>query len=348
MKDLNLAKNNLLPKDYFYYWFNVSNKFTTGVSDGFFNQPQFILLQNLLNPLLKLFFGFDCPLIKVFSERKNINNHDIVFATTFKLGLATAFLKQHKLIKSRLVVSTCGLFDELIKVKKQNQINRLKKAFNSVDIFISGSSWYECRKISGFLKITLKKFRFGCYGIDTNFWKPQKVKPNNYILGIGIDPTRDWLLYKEIALNFPKEKFFLATYPHLVNAQMPDNVTIKYLDAIRLRRMINGCKIVLILSKPNHHFGGQSTAIRAMSCGKAVIISQTPGSNDFNFRNNIHCLYVKPNNRIEVINAINKLNLDLKFRKKQGFFSRQLTEKEYPLSKISHNYISIFKKLIGN
>ncbi len=346
--DLSKAKNGQIPKDYFYFYHEFKKKFNldfaTVASDNFFVKLFHLVIDHTLN----LIIGINFPLITILPLLKRINRSQFVFATTPKTGLSLGLLKKLRLInKPRIVMNICGLYDQFI--NKQNSFNKrvLKSWLLEVDLFISGSSWHECELLASNFNLDITLFRFAPYsGIDIDFFKPAITSADKYILGIGIDPARDWKLYRQVALSFPNEKFLFATQPALVKLTMPKNVRLQYFENANLVEKIRNSKIVLILNNQNQHFSGQASAMRCMSCSKAVILTKTPGVEEFRFKHLINCILVDPGNLKQIVSHINALNQQDDLKEHIGKNASTLIRTFYNYKIIANQYISIFQQLV--
>lgn len=282
-------------------------------------------------------------LIPAFLLIPEVRRAHIIFATADTYGIPLAFFKRIGIFSAPLIFNTVGLYDGLISKKSQFMKMVMRLIAPSIDMFVSGGSIAECKKLSAYLHIKENKFIFIPFGIDTNFFKPQKLSQSKEILIIGADPSRDWELYKIVIEKLQKEKFRIITYKGLVKLAMPQNTIFEYgVDYVTLRKRINQSKLVLVLSKMNYHFAGQSTAMRCMSCAKPVIFTKTPGVEEYAFESGKNCELVSPHNSNDVISAIRKLNRSEAYRAKIGKNAREIIKKMYPIEMYSKKLTSVF------
>lgn len=344
--DITLAEKGLLPKDYFYFYHFLDRYFPLS-SVSTYISPMNPAISILNDRFLHFFLGFDFPLLSTFLTFRQPKRSEIIFATTPKLGLSLAFLKKLGLIKCKLIINICGLYDQL-----ENTSNFTRRfcryILMSVDLFISNISWHEAFMLSRLLKLPLNKFVFAPYsGIDTKYFsKGKKWSIKDFVLGIGVDPSRDWDLYRQVAIKLPQENFVWATNPKLVGEPIPSNVVVEYFSTPELREKMRQAKLVLILTKNNQHFSGQASAFRAMSCGKAVILTKTPGIEEFPLRHLENCLLVEPKQGTQVVKYINKLTQNPNLTRQIGKNASLLIQSKYCYRKIGNKYLQLFKRVL--
>lgn len=344
VNDLKKAERRLLPKDYFYYYHFVGKYFPVG-SISLLTSPFTKVINLFESHLLRMCLHFDFPIMTLLLSINTIKNAKIVFATTPKIGLGLALFKKVRIIKQPLIVNIVGLYDQLMSVNSPKLNTLVQKLYSEVDQFISGASSHEMKMLSQLLGIPYNKFQFIPHsGIDIKYFRPVRTAATNFILGVGIDPARDWLLYRKIAEKMPWEKFFWATDPRKISFTVPANVTIAWLSTASLKKHIQEAKLVLILGQPNHHFSGQASAMRAMSMAKTVVLTKTSGIEEFKLKHSQNCFMVNPNDLQSLELIIRKLSNNLQLRQKIGKAASRAVHKYYNYEKIGKRYVQLFKK----
>lgn len=293
LNEVRMAKKGKYPLDYF-YGFTKTSKHQIAVSDIGESNKIIKFIHVVSNSLIVGKLGLSVSFFPTMVQIPKFARSNILFATVDSYGVVLAGFKKLRLINNKkLVFNTIGLCDIL--VENQNIVKFYSKLLSDVDMFLSGASYEECKKMSLLLNIPIQKFTFIPFGIDTNYFKPQKRKEENFVLIIGADNKRDWLLYRKLFSYFNKQKFVVITHHNLMNFKPPDNVLVLYnLPINEVRDHISKTNFLIILSKQNYHFAGQSTAFRAMSMGKPVIFTDSFGVREYNFRNGSECFLVKP------------------------------------------------------
>ncbi len=186
------------------------------------------------------------------------------------------------------------------------------------------------------------------YGVDTQYFCPRNNVIGNYALAVGADFTRDWNLYKKVALGLPRNKFIFVTVPGQIKVEMPKNVELLYSIPINdVRELMRKANFVLILSRQNHRFAGQSTIFRAMSCAKTVIFSKTWGVNKLPLKNYSDCIMVAPNDKGAVIKNIKLLLANEKLNQQIAKNSRKYIIRHNNYDKYTEYLEKIFIKSIS-
>lgn len=345
---LNLIAQQKAPRDMVYGLTYIQKKFhviTPAVSSYI---KVVNALQYILNTLIAQFvdtIGFSLiPTILIASQ---LQKADLIFATADTYGLPIALLKKLHIINKPLVFNTVGLYDALI--RKSNLVVRLLYARilnTTVDRFVSGGSFQECEKLAHLLAIPLNRFTFIPFGIDTKFFHQIKTKELNEILTIGVDPSRDWDLFIAITKKMPKETFRLITYRGLVKSPLPPNIICEYnLSFEEIRNRIWRAQCVVLLTKHNHYFSGQSTMFRSMACAKPVIMTNSPSITAYNLRDRYNCILVPEGDEHAVNQAIQQLNNDA-VRKKIGLRARTMILNDCTIKQYGEKLTEVFQTIL--
>lgn len=344
--DLLRAGRGLLPKDYFYFYHFLRKYFSVRALS--LPSSPFTRAVNILNDfILRILFQFDIPLLLLFLRLPKFRRINIIFATTPKLGIGLALLKKLGLVKSKLIINICGLYDQLKQTSFPGTRILIRFLFSEVDLFISGASLHETIVLREFLNLPAGKFHFVLYsGIDIGYFSPAKNRPEDFILGIGVDPARDWQLYRKVASALPNETFVWATMPKLIPFPIPTNVNVRYFTTNDLREQMRSAKLVLILTRQNHHFSGQASAMRAMSCGKAVILTKTPGVEEFPLKHLHNCVLIEPGNATQVITYIKKLSRTPHLAQQIGDNAARMIRRSFRNDQIGKEYVKLFQRLL--
>lgn len=304
--DIKNARKGIFPKDFFYGAASLNNNLEISFSDIFFQYQFLKKIQSLLYILLLRLFRIGFSIVTVTSQLQYIKRSDVVFATVDSIGLPLLMLKSLKLISQPVIVNTGGLCDSLIESNSNIYIKVSSLLTRRASTIVSGASTYECQQLSRLLTLPLNKFKFIPFGIDTNYFMPGRNKSSQeFILIIGADLKRDWDLVKEVAERFLNFNFLIITIPELIKIPLPNNCKVIYNQPVnKVRKYIIESKFLLILSKQNYHFAGQSTAFRAMSCAKCVIFTRSFGVDEYKIKNYQEAIMVRPSSFSDVKKAI--------------------------------------------
>lgn len=338
IREIALAKLGKYPKDFFYGFTELSKLFTLSVSDLAENSKYIRYIHILTNKLISRFLNINISLVQVLLQYNKLNKSEVIFTTVDSYGIAVSLLKSLGFLrKQKLVFNTIGLCDILVYLNEKKPVifTLYKTILKKVDLFISGASKTECITMAKLLSYSNEKFIFIPFGIDTKYFSPMRIEEKNYSLIIGADSKRDWDLYLRLFKSFSREKFIVITHPNLFKQESLSNVRVIYnLPIGEVRDYMTEAKMVIILSKQNYHFAGQSTSFRAMSMGKAVIFTKSYGVEEYGFKNNQECIMISPGDWVSLQRAFLKLNNNSRIRKKIGLngmakIIRDLSIKQY-------------------
>ena len=304
-----------------------------------------IFLNKVCNLLSKIIFNFPLnPVIGFLINKsfKKLNNTDYIIATTNTLGIILSVAKILKLTRSKILFINMGLFP-----KKPNSLKRLffKYLFNSIKLLTISKTEYELLKI--YFKNNAKYMPFG---VDANFWVAKdNVLKNKYVLAIGNDKARDWeTLIKSWDDTFP----FLKIITSLPVKTTKNNIEVirgnwhaEILSDVEMRNLYNNSEFVIIPLKQTYQPSGQSTCLQAMSCSKAVIISNIKGIWDRDLlKHGENIFFVNPGDQKDLNKGINTLIKDLEMRKRIEKQGRLLIEDHFNVINMKNNLKTIFEE----
>lgn len=345
-KKLKLANLGKLPKDYFYYYHALEKYFLLSPISLGENLPlkAFSYLNNFL---MRLFLKFDYPILPLLAIARSLKNSHVFYATTPKIGIGIGFLKKIKIINFPVSMNILGIYDQLHTFRKDALVIRIiSNCIKKIDNFISVSSMHEARMFSRFFNVPRKKIHFLPYcGVDIEYFK-RKKKFYNFILSVGVDPSRDWETCRKVALAMPYERFFWATDPQHIKKPLPLNVEVRLLSENELKEHFYTAKIVLILTKLNHHLSGLGSAMRSMSCGKPTIFTTTPGIKEYEFKHGRDCFFVKPHDSQNVVRYISLLSKNSTLYQKVSNNAGKIIRQKHSYKLLSKRYVHFFANFV--
>ncbi len=284
--------------------------------------------QKLLNLLSRIFFNLPFSTIIPFIFNKGylkLKNADFIIPTTNSLGITISLARNFGLINSKILFINMGLF-----LKKPNSLDRIVYKLILKDIILLTISKFEYKILKKlFNNLHIKYLPFG---VDQNFWLPQKkIENKNYILAIGNDLSRDWkFLEKAWQKDFPLLKIVtslpLETYKKNVEI-IKGNWYSQALTDLEIRDLYNNSEFVIITLKDTFQPSGQSTALQAMSCAKAVMITDIKGIWDrklLKHKDNIY--FLKKGDPKDLIDSVRLFLRNNNFKRNIEINSRKLIE----------------------
>jgi hypothetical protein len=150
--------------------------------------------------------------------------------------------------------------------------------------------------------------------------------PAGYILAIGDDVSRDYATLLEASAGVSRQilirsrilKEDLAAYPNV-------RVMSASLSTRAYQKLIAGAVFVVVPLHPSVHAGGISSLLEAMSSAKAVVVSRSPGLQDYVSAPGT-CVEVEPHNAAVLRDAMKMLLADTARRVAVGQAARAFVE----------------------
>lgn len=349
-REIKSSNEGNYPHDFFYGFTKISKTFSLEVTDKVFKYKIISAIDQILIKILYSKIKTGVSFFSVLFLIPEIKKSDLIFSTVDSYGLPYALYKYIKITDVPFIFNTIGLCDTLLESKSKLFRKIAKKIMEKSDKIISGASNYECKKLARLLDLPQTKFSFIPFGIDTNYFRPSKkvASKNQYILIIGADPKRDWDLYFKVISALDKIQFIIITNRKIFE-HTPKNAQVYYnLPIDEVRKYIWNSYIVLILSKQNYHFAGQSTILRAMSCAKPVLFTKSYGTEEYGFKNFKNAILAKPNDLDDVIKSLKKIYKNKAKLNSIGEQARKLIVEEYNIDSYSKDLTEVFKETLRN
>lgn len=339
------------PSDTVYGVYQLSKKFIVSTSDSIFNNSQILKLFQL--PFTKLavhFTNIGFSLLPIILILKKIRRADVIYSTLDTVGLPVLLLKYLKLIKKPVVYNTIGLETNL-QIRKSIIARKFySNLLNCANFIISVASLDECRRLSKYLDIPLSKFSFCPFGVDSKYFSPKNMEERDFILSIGADIRRDWELLIQSANSFTLPLKIICSKGMLDGFQIPKSVEIlEDLPIEKVKNLMAPAKVIILPLKQSSYFTGQTTFFRAMSMGKAVVITKIHPFRDYpDILDGVNCMFCKHGDSKELIEKTNTLIAKSSFRRSIGKSARKLILSKYTVEKYGDRLAKIFKSSISS
>jgi glycosyltransferase involved in cell wall biosynthesis len=237
--------------------------------------------------------------------KKEIKAADIIFCTTDGTSLGTLFWKKLGFIKAEVIVLIQGLPEKINRFRGFPFIRGfISSLLKKAAIILTFTEFAQKDFIADF-KLDKNKVKAFPFGADIDFWKTlPEIQRENFILSIGNDGNRDYptlidALPESIALK-------IITKRPIDKKNKPVEILTGISDE-KVRELYNQTLLVAIPSiKLKNESPGQSTAMRAMACGRAVIIPRLPTMEEI-FTDKKECLFYEPENAADLQEKIKTL-----------------------------------------
>lgn len=210
---------------------------------------------------------------RLFRNRRRLANADLVFVTTNTLGLGLGLLKRFGLLRAEVLFLAMGLVEQATPARWRHIF---RWALSEAHVVALAAR--DAQMLSELLRTPVPYVPFG---VDKRFWTPSGGAGDAYVLSIGNDRHRDYAtLLAAWRPEFPTLKI-VTRLP--LTANQPNVELIRgdwhaqtLSDAEVLNLMRGACFVVLPIDDTVQP-SGQSAALQAMACGKAVLVTDYPG-----------------------------------------------------------------------
>ena len=158
---------------------------------------------------------------------------------------------------------------------------------------------------------------------DCDFFSDVEDKPDGYILAVGDDISRDFLTLLKASKGL---KYEIVIRSKTSSGADWSNTNVRFirqrLSAKDYQKMIAGAVLVVLPLHPSTHAGGITTLLEAMSSGRAIVVSNSPGLGDY-LQDGKTCYVVPPGDPVALRKAIERLLADHVLRKTLGANARR-------------------------
>ncbi|WP_170310076.1 glycosyltransferase [Thalassospira povalilytica] len=212
---------------------------------------------------------------RIFCKRKVFDSFDVVFTTTNTFGICLSLLSRLRLIDCKVVFLAMGLID--LGTPKR-WVSFYGWALKTTRVLALSNP--DARNLS---KTLARKVEYLPFGVDAQFWTPAKgnLQGGDFVLSIGSDRHRD---YKTLIAAWRSDFPTLKIVTKLPVQTSKPNIEIisgdwhsQVISDAEIRDMYRNAKFVVLPIRNTFQPSGQSAALQAMACGKAVVITDFQG-----------------------------------------------------------------------
>ena len=305
-------------------------------------------LEKAATALTDYLFGLDANSTARFlsgSALARLNRYEVVVATTNAQGLGLAAARALGRLKSRILLLATGVLPVDAPVRHIAVYRRLVR-----DLSLAPTSRAEERDLRTQLG-PLQDLDYIPFGVDEAFWTPAPAVAGgeDYVLSIGNDPQCDYgTLAAAWQPDFPWLKIVTRRGVsasdgdiEIISGDGPHNA----LTDADVRKLYRGARFVVLPLRSTNQPSGQSACLQAMACGKAVILSDTPGLWDRTvIRDGEICLLVRSESPGELRRSIEGLLVDPDRAAAIGVKARDAVERYFglaPMATALHTRLSV-------
>ena len=231
-------------------------------------------LEAIGNTLLRVLCGIPgWGLAKLWQQRRKFNNVDLVLVTTNTFGLSLGVLCRLGLLRARVMFIAMGLIEPTTPTR---WCCAYRWALRDVHVLALA------QRDAEILSATLgRQVDYLPFGVDSDFWRVTTHQVGDYALSIGNDRHRDYdTLLRAWRPEFP----LLRIVTRLSLTTYAANIEIIYgdwhqqsLSDKEVRTLMQQASFVVLPITDTVQPSGQSAALQAMACGKAVLLTDFPG-----------------------------------------------------------------------
>lgn len=223
-----------------------------------------------------------------------LNRARVVISTVDTCGLALALLKRAGLFRSRLIYISQGLSDRIAVYGPGRWLSRrYRELLRGVEELVTLSVGARAG-LAAWVGVPVERIRVLPFGTDSQFWRntapPGMIGAR--IVSIGSDAGRDYPTLLAALGDLP---LHLITQQRLPLAAHPSVVHSTAHSPAELRDIYSRARFVVIPLHDRSQPSGQSAALQAMACGKAVVLTKTLGWwGESHLQSEENCVVVPP------------------------------------------------------
>ena len=265
-----------------------------------------------VNPFLRLWFpvewliarrvGMGFALDVALRHLRTLNRARVLVSTVDSCGLPLAFLKRVGLLRSRVIYISQGLSDRISAYGSRRWLSRrYRDLLLGVEELVTLSAGARAG-LPAWLGVPVERIRVLPFGTDCDFWRntapPGMMEPR--IVSVGSDSGRDYPTLLAAAGDLP---LHIITQQRLPLQDRPSVAHSTEHSPRELRDIYSSARFVVIPLHDRSQPSGQSAALQAMACSKAVILTRTRGWWGETFlRDGENCVVVPPG-EVEALRA---------------------------------------------
>lgn len=301
--------------------------------------------QNLVSKYLATSFAAS----NVAVHWEKIEKADVILSTTDGNTFPLLVLKELGLLHARVIAITQGIYDSRRKLEGKfmgrRRIEHLGALMRNISRLVVLGIGDEDAVRSHFGEFGLPPMEIAQFGADEVFWRPAEGRVTDSILSVGSDHLRDFPTLLRAAPDLPLRLVTRLKLPkELVSARTTVDGNI---DDIALRRLYQESRFVVVPIKNERRDSGHSVTAQAMACGKAVILSDTPGLWDREFmKDGETCRLVPPENPEALRKVIWELWNDPAQAERIGRNARRLIEERWTSGHFGRHLVGLANSLL--
>jgi len=271
---------------------------------------------------------------------KKIRKADVLVSTVDTCGLPIAMLKWLGILRVPMIYVSQGLAHRLLARVETGRSRVFRflysRILHSVErlLVLGEGAVVPVERAFG---VEPKRVSVLPFGVDDCFWTPaEKSLQGDYILSVGTDAARDYLtLLRAVG----QRSVHIVTRQRLPGSLLGAGVQVSSNHSFaELRDLYRVARFVVIPLQDVDQPSGQSAALQAMACAKAVIITRTQGLWEPECMRHLDtCFLVEPGDVEGLREAMEYLWANPADAERIGLNARRLVERRYNAHSLARN-----------
>jgi glycosyltransferase involved in cell wall biosynthesis len=270
------------------------------------------------------------PWLQTVLATRRIARADAVVAIFESQGSFLAFLRSLRIwpfTRPRYAVVATWLAMDAERFGKARR-RWYRWAYRGVDrlVFFSPNQAEVYRDVLGIPEERLAPVPFG---IDHEYFTPQDVDEQDYLLAVGRDRGRDWATLFA-AVRDTELKLKVACRPEDIEGlELPPNVEhVGFLPLDEYRDLSAAARVVVVPTKVRAYPTGQTVLLEAMALARCCVVTDAPAMRDY-VEDEVTALLVPPADPQALRAAIERAYDDDGLRQRIGVEARRSVEKRF-------------------
>lgn len=270
-----------------------------------------------------------------------LNGYDVVFSWEVKCGFPIAFYQTLARQQRPRHVILGFIFKGIL----TRYPALFRWVFSSTSGVVCFTSWEReiCHKVLRFPRERIHFVPLAWDVEEDNGVSPAKW--DDYILSVG-SSSRDYQTLLRVAERIG-ERFIVVARPYNLNGlTIPPNVEVHLdISSGEVTHLLRRARLVVVPLQDADYAAGQCVVLRAMSAARAVVVTHTPGTQDY-VRDGETGVFVSPNNVEEMAEAIERLLSSPETTKSLGMQARQEVVARYSFAAMSRHLSGLAHSLV--
>jgi len=284
------------------------------------------LIQGLVRPLERL----GAPFLDVLVSTRALGRADAVLSVFESQANAFALLRSLRIppyTRPRLAVVSCWLAEESPRFSRSRRA-LYRFTYRRVDrvVYFSRNQTAVYRDV---LRVPEERLACVPFGVDHEYFSPQELAEDDYVLAVGRDRGRDWATLFEAVRDTGLVVKIACRPGELGSLTVPANVEVLgTVDRSTYRALTARAKVVVVPTHVRAYPSGQSVLLEAMAMGKCCIVTDTPAIRDYVVDEH-DGLLVSPNDAGALRGSLQRATQDRGLRLRLGSAARKAVEDSF-------------------